>query len=268
MLKPEITYWIDILRVLTSLSFLLASSWYDYKFREVSNRMWILFAPVGFTLTFLQYCLHLGYDAGKASSILLSWALSIAVTTGISLTLFYAGFFGGADAKALICLSIAIPTYPEFSIKQFYVMIPLFPLAVLVNAVLVSSMLVLAILCHNIIRYLQLKGDLFKGFEHEPRWKKVLVFITGIKVDLKKLSSSHYIPLEYVTIEENGGFTRHLKVSPQLEMEDPKMLEKIEPEREVWATPGLPFLIFMTAGFLMALFLGDFITWLMNLMLI
>jgi len=266
MLTLGTTWWIDFLRVLVSLSFLSASSWQDYKSREVSNRMWILFAPIGFTLTLIK-C-YLEYTAGETSHILI-WMISLAITTGISLTLFYAGFFGGADAKALICLSIAIPTYPEFSSTRFYVMTPIFPLAVLVNAVLASSMLVLAILCHNLIRYVQLKGALFKGFEHEPRWKKILVFITGIKIDPEKLKSgSHYLPLEYVIGGESGEFTRHLKVSPRLEIEEPGELGRLEElDGQIWATPGLPFLIFVTVGFVTALFFGDFVTWLMNMML-
>jgi len=260
----ETADWIDVLRVLISLSFLLASSWYDYKFREVSNRMWILFAPIGFALTFLQY--YLEYAAGKASSIFIYWIISLAVTTGISLSLFYAGFFGGADAKALICLSIAIPVYPEFSPARFNVMIPLFPLAVLVNAVFASSILVLAIFFHNVIKYVQLKGEMFKGFEHEPRWRKIIVFITGIKVDLEKLKSgAHYIPLEYLVREKNGEITRHLKVSPQLEENDSRALEELN--GQIWATPGLPFLIFITIGFITAFFFGDFTSWLLNLTL-
>jgi len=262
MSMPDIAWWIDFLRVPVSLSFLSVSSWQDYKSREVSNRMWILYAPIGFALTLLK-C-YLEYTAGKTSGILL-WIISLAITTGISLTLFYAGFFGGADAKALICLSIAIPVYPDFSLTRFYVIIPIFPLAVLVNAVLTSSLLIPVILCYNLIKYARLKGTLFKGLEHESRWRKILVFVTGIKVDLEKLKSgSHYIPLEYVA-EEDGEFTRHLKFSPRLEMEDPRRLEEFD--GQVWATPGLPFLIFMTLGFVTALFFGDFTSWLINMIL-
>ena len=261
----EISNYLDVLRVVVSLSFLLASSWYDYKFREVSNRMWMLFAPIGFVLTFVQYTFE--WATSKASSsIFILWIVSVAITAAISLSLFYAGFFGGADAKALICLSIAIPIYPEFSLSRFTVVIPIFPLATLVNAVFASSLLVLLIICRNIVRYVQLKGEIFKGLEHEPFWKKAIVFVSGIKVNSEKLRDNfHYIPLESLVISEDGEVTRHLKVSPQLEEKNLMDLEGLD--GEVWVTPGLPFLIFVTIGFITAFFFGDFTTWLANLML-
>ena len=49
--------YLELIRILLSLIFLLVSSWYDYKFREVSDRIWLLFAPVSFVLTFMQLSL-------------------------------------------------------------------------------------------------------------------------------------------------------------------------------------------------------------------
>jgi len=130
----------------------------------------------------------------------------------------------------------------------------------------ICMLLVLAIMCHNIVRYVQLKGEIFKGLEHEPFWKKALVFVSGIKVNPEKLrDNSHYIPLESLVISEGGEVTRHLKVSPQLEEKNSMDLESLD--GEIWVTPGLPFLIFVTIGFITAFFFGDFTTWLANLML-
>ncbi|KYH40794.1 MAG: peptidase A24B, FlaK domain-containing protein, partial [Candidatus Bathyarchaeota archaeon B63] len=183
---------------------------------------------------------------------------------GISLSLFYAGFFGGADAKALICLSIAIPMYPAVSPARRSALIPLFPVAVLVNAVLASSVLVLAILSHNLVMYARIRGEMFRGLEHEPLWKKMLVFTAGIKVDLEKIMSGlHYIPMEYLTRGEGGEVTRHIRISPSLEGAGFEELSEIQ--GQVWATPGLPFLIFITIGFLVALLFGDLTAWLINL---
>jgi len=254
--------YLELIRILLSLIFLLISSWYDYKFREVSDRIWLLFAPISFILTFTQYYLEFTIKADY--SIFLFWLLSLGVTIPLSLLLFYLGFFGGADAKALICLSFAMPAYPSISNAQFNSMLPIFPLAVLVNAVFAASMLTLVVTCHNIIEYLHVRGEMFRGFEHEPGWKKMLAFITGIRINPKRLKDSYYIPLEYAVKGESGEVTRYLRVSPHIEEECPAHIEVFN--GQIWATPGLPFLIFMTIGFVIALLLGDFIDWMIILL--
>ena len=248
---------IEFLRVLISIFFFLVSSWYDYKFREVPNGVWVLFAPIGFALTFTQY--YAEYVFEGTYHIFLYWLLSVGITTAISFLLFYAGFFGGADAKALICLSITLPYHPAFSPICLGAKIIIFPLAVLVNAIFFSSLLVLFITGYNLIRYIHDRGDMFRGFKHEPSWRKIIVFMTGIKVRPEKIKNAHYLPLEY-HVERSGGIARHLKVSPKIEGD----IQIIEGSGEVWATPGLPFLIFITAGFIAALFLGDFADWLLE----
>ena len=249
----------EFLRVLISLLFFLVSSWYDYKFREIPNSVWVLFAPIGFALTFTQY--YAEYIFG-GTHIFLYWLLSVGITIAISFLLFYAGFFGGADAKALICLSITLPYYPSLSPARFNTKLIIFPLAVLVNAVFASSLLVLFITSYNLVRYMQLGGEMFRGFEHEPSWRKIIVFMTGIKVRPEKLKNAHYLPLEY-HIKRNDGITRRLRASPQIE-EDIRIIEDFDDE--IWATPGLPFLIFITAGFIVALLVGDFANWLIELL--
>ena len=253
---------LEFIRILLSLLFLSVSSWYDYKFREVSDRIWLLFAPTSLILTFTQYYLEFTIKADY--SIFFFWLLSLGVTIPLSLLLFHLGFFGGADAKALICLSLAMPAYPRISNAQFNSMLPIFPLAVLVNAVFAASMLTLIITCHNIIEYLHVRGEMFRGFEHEPCWKKMLVFITGVRINPKRLKDSHYIPLEYAVKGKSGEVTRYLRVSPQIEEECPIYIEALN--GQIWATPGLPFLIFMTVGFVIALLLGDFVDWMLILL--
>jgi len=75
------------------------------------------------------------------------------------------------------------------------------------------------------------------------------------------------MPLEHLSKGGDGEIIRHLRVSARLVEETsqknddhPSDLLAEVPGR-VWATPGLPFLVFVTVGFVAALFFGDFITW-------
>ena len=256
--------FLEILRILVAFCFLFVSSWYDFKTREVPNRVWLFFAPIGFTLAALQSLLN--FTAGESVDPVL-WLFSLGVTGGISLALFYLGLFGGADAKALICLSITLPVRPSSISHQTNMLTPLFPLTVLSNAVLASSSLVLVITSYNLFKLIQTKGRLFDGLEGEPIWSKIVAFTTGFKVDSDKLrNGSHYMPLEYLSEEKDGETVRHLRVSVRLIEETPQESSIfIDLPRElggrIWATPGLPFLVFVTAGFVAALFFGDFVTW-------
>lgn len=257
--------FLEILRTSVAFSFLSVSSWYDFKTREVPNRVWVFFAPIGFALAALQSLLN-SLAGGNVDPVL--WLSSLGVTAGISLALFYLRFFGGADAKALICLSIALPVHLSSMQYQTSMLTPLFPLAVLSNAVLMSSSLVLVIASHNLFMMVKTKGRLFDGLEGEPVWSKIVAFTTGFKVDSGKLGNgSHYIPLEYLSEGEDGEVVRHLRVSVRLTEETPQknnLFSDVSKELggKIWATPGLPFLVFVTAGFVTALFFGDFVTWL------
>jgi len=259
--------WIEVLRVAISFLFLVVSSWYDFKTREVPNRVWVFFAPIGLALTSLQF--YLDYLKG-GTEFPAMWLLSFALTAGISIALFHIGFFGGADAKALICLSIALPVHP--SLARYYIegITPFFPLATLTNAVLGSSLLVLAIISHNLIQLIQGRGRMFEGLEAEPLWSKILAFAIGFKVDLDKLrKGSHYIPLERFSRDGDGRLTRRLRISPRLEEEPSQNRNQWDDlsrqlNGRIWATPGLPFLVFITAGFVAAFLVGDFVTWLVT----
>jgi hypothetical protein len=77
--------------------------------------------------------------------------------------------------------------------------------------------------------------------------------------------TNHSYPLEDVHLTEEGQTKRSLLTFPKDE-ERTAIVERIStavkagrlPE-EVWITPGLPMLIFITLGLLVALFLGDFL---------
>jgi len=247
---------LDGLRVLISLIFLAYASWADFKTREVSNKVWAIFAPLAFLLTTLQYVL-------SSKDLLYSYILPFIVTLALSLTLFYAGGFGGADAKALICLSLALPSYPTYLLQSpIGYPSPIFPLTVFINAVLIASFSVIYVLLRSALWKYRRKRMLFEGFEKESLGHKILVLLSGYKVNVADLEKKGYLyPLEdfNAEVEEN----RKLIAIPKDE-ERGKIVSRLleaknngQIQGDVWATPGLPMLIFITAGLLIALVFGD-----------
>jgi len=75
-------------------------------------------------------------------------------------------------------------------------------------------------------------------------------------------------PLEDVEVNDKGEVKRKLLVFPKDEEREEivaRILENVKEEKldgGVWATPGLPLLIFITAGLIIALAYGD-IVWIL-----
>ncbi len=95
-------HWLTIARLIPLLIVFAAAAWQDYHKGEVSNKLW-LYAPAGLTLTVAELVLFTPF---------LFWYAIISMTfvSVFSLVLFYCvDGFGGADAKALVTLSVSFP---------------------------------------------------------------------------------------------------------------------------------------------------------------
>jgi preflagellin peptidase FlaK len=254
-------------KVTLSLAFLLYASWSDYKTREVSNRVWAFYAPLAFFLSLSELLL-------SEPSKLPFFALSFGVTAAFAIVLFYTGAFGGADSKALMCIALALPFFPETLFTPIFAsgISPLaqnlFPLTIFSNAVLFAAASGIYMLLRNLIWRIKTGKKIFEGtLGTESIGKKILVMITGYKVSVAKLKEKwHVYPMEDIE-EDEAALKRKLVVVPKDERRD-EIVERLSKavdagkiDAYVWATPGLPMLIFVTIGFIVALLLGD-IVWL------
>lgn len=253
--------------VAVTLVALIYSSWRDYVCREVSNKVWAIYAPIALALTLTELLLF------EPSS--LSWyALSVGVTVAIALLLFYTGGFGGADSKALMCIALALPFAP---LTLFHPIIAaaispqanlIYPITIFSNAVIFAAFSGVYMIIRNIIWHKKRKVPMFPGaLKDESIGKKILVLITGYKMPITKLKAKwHIFPME--DVDDRYIENRKLVIVPREEGRD-KIVERLSNAADtksidsyVWATPGLPMLIFVTLGLVVALFFGD-IVWLL-----
>lgn len=226
---------INEIKVLVTLFILIKASIYDWKFREIPDSLWILLIIFAIPLNVIQYVI-------SPYNLIFSF-LQFIVVLGITIIMFYLGF-GGADIKALIALSIMFPTYPKVWI--FPILnegFGIFTLSVLSNSLLVTPAIALGLFFRNVLR--REKG-------------RIIYYFIGYKVDINNIPKFHNL-LEY--INENGQLVRVIKaVEP-----DDEMLKRLEDAKSkglidrVWVTPALPFLVFITVGFIVAITLGDLI---------
>jgi preflagellin peptidase FlaK len=258
----------DAVRSAMALSFLLYASWSDYKTREVNDTVWMLFAPLAFALTVAELLLY-----GSVSDFML-YGLCFVITSAIAVLLFYSGGFGGADSKALMCLALALPFYPKNSFTPLSGSVSpisqiLFPMTIFSNSVILVIVPVFWIILRNAAWRFDRKKELFEGTQkNESIGKKILVLLTGYKIPIKKLKEKwHIYPLE--DIEEKGDsqtdIQRKLLIFPKDENRN-GIVDRLEKaaangtiKDDVWASPGLPMLIPITIGLVVALFLGDIV---------
>ena len=251
-----------------SIGILLYASWSDYKTREVSNRVWAVYAPIALALSLAGLLLF-------EPSQLPFYGLSFGVTAGLALLLFYAGGFGGADSKALMCIALALPFAPLalFTPLLAGAVSPtsqvIFPITIFGNAVLFAAASAIYMVLRNVVWHKKTGAKMFSGtLASESIGKKFIVLITGYKMSVSKVKEKwHIFPMEDVD-DCQVTLKRKLVVVPQDEGRE-KIVERLSNAAQegkidgyVWATPGLPMLIFVTLGLVVALLFGD-VVWLL-----
>jgi len=245
---------IDVVRVLLSVAMLGYASWSDLRTREVADRLWLAFGSLGLTIDL--------YGVVKGPMNPLSMTIPILIATALSFILGYIGLFGGADFKAFVVLALLTPYAPLIVFPILGVTSVVFPLTVFSNSALAGASIALVALIKNLVA--ARRGmQLFRNHESESAWKKFIILISGMKVNIDAVRGPPFqYPLECPT---EGGIDRKLVLMPDVE-DDEAATKTFQALRdagvtEVWVSHTLPFLVFITFGFISSLLIGDIALW-------
>ena len=207
----------------------------DMRSRSVSDWLWISFGIVAA----IFYLIDPPYP-----DTLPGIALSVAVSGILSFVIHKAGLFGGADALAIFTLALLMPQYSgQFSVQSGGSPSPMFPVSVLTNALALSTLQIVANVARNATAYFRDREALFLGFDGETTARKAAAFMIGFK------SAS---PLFCFSIEKKVGSAKRF----DFELKNAEAAV-YEPGKDVWVTPSLPLLIYLLAGFIVAILAGD-----------
>lgn len=241
---------VEILKILICLPFLLYSCYSDVKTRRVTNDLWP--KMLGTAALLILYDL---YRFGI-------WYLSMTILSAVVIfifvyVLFRLNMFGGADAKILIIIAIIIPVYPIFSAFGLNLPlwgtppIPLFTYTVFSNSVILTIIVPLGMAVYNLM--------------HTPIReiiKHPLYIFIGYKTSISKLKG-HIKLIEEFSVKRNSVIFKFRRSGMRIDDDVLKQLTKAHRkgliEDTVWVTPGLPFMIPITAGFITAVIYGDII---------
>ena len=240
--------------ILVTLFFFVLSSVYDLKTREVDDKVWLAYGSIGTALTAVRL-------VSDPSALIVS-LISIAVATVLALGIFYFGLFGGADAKAIICLGLTLP----LATRSFQSLLgyphPFFPVTVMIMGYICSASVAVWFGLRNSLTYIRDRRNMFDGLEQEPKWRKLTAFFTGYRASVSKLRSTFYLyPMEEIP---NGATKRSFKFFFDAEIDRDQLVSKFSEsfsrlgfQGDVWVTPGLPMLLFILIGLVITLVFGD-----------
>jgi preflagellin peptidase FlaK len=169
--------------------------------------------------------LALDIYAIKNLKLLIPFIFIISIAAVFSVTLHYFGLMGGGDAKIIIGLGAMFPLLPDGNF-----VFPVFFLSAFTNAIFISFLLPLWFFISNIRLLPDVKF---------PR--EVLRLFVARKKNAKDVG-------KFEAVLDEGRFfmgTKNVEFGGGTR------------EGEVWAAPALPFVVFLTIGFVVSITYGD-----------
>lgn len=198
-------------------------------------------------LLYLVALACLAYLAFTFWEDLLFWQLlDILIMFGVLILLYQVDVIkGGADAKALIALSLLFPVYPmigDFPLihipSDISMLLFPFSLLVLFNAAILSLIIPLGLLLYNLVH----------------RDIKFPAMLLGYRTDIDEAKKKFVWPMQRV---ENNELK--FVYFPKEDEENDKMLQNLAEfgAKRIWVTPKIPFLLFITAGLVLSAIVGN-----------
>ena len=215
-----------IIRIILALSMLAIGCFFDISKRIVHDYLWVVFSGAGLAILLV--------DPSPIDTITkIGFALLIAP---FAIIFWRMGLFGGADAFALMALAVIAP---QFTLSENIVT----PFTTLSNAAILFVIPLLVNVLRNIISIVK-HENIFEGF-NETTGKKIIAMFIGYRSKNPQYGFS---------IEKHDGKMKKLEFSFH-HAEN----EEFTNTPNTWITPGIPYLLLITGGFVIQIIYGDII---------
>lgn len=259
----------DILLVFFSLFLLLIASYFDIRYREVADWIWLIMIVGGIVLHFIRI---LTFILNKEPFInyLVDWWLNIIVAFIIALILLLGGLWGGADMFALIAIAISSPmTTPVFIIgdSRVEILSNIFPrsFSLLSNAILLTIPVPLILFLYNCFQALN-HSDMY-NFHQESLKNKIAVLFIGYPHSTTKISNEiETKPWHFDFLEEynqDSGWKIKFRLgldNPENDLKRKQLLVSLIKDtnkQTIWVQPSYPFILILTFGFITEILIGN-----------
>ena len=216
----------NIIGMILALAMLIVGSIIDIWKREIHDYYWIVFGVIGVLLIFINsdiwpYLLNIGIALIIAPFVIFIWRI---------------GLFGGADAFALIALAVIAPMA---TISEN----PVTPFTTLSNAAILFIVPFIINIARNTLSIIR-HENIFEGFE-ENKLKKICAMLIGYRAKNPKFCFS-------IEKTEKGKKKLNLTIHHAEN-------EEYCTTPNTWITPGIPYLLLITGGFIIQILFEDLI---------
>ena len=245
---------------------LLYASARDIRERRVPFRTWYPMLAIGIPMIgwFYASLLLPGYW-----NLALFYLAMVMIFSLLFYSFAYLHLFGGADAYALIFLSVLVPAFP---FEPFFGVPPLgfFPFSVLVNALILNLATPLGIFVYNAVKGNRAPiSNMFLGFPVEG--KNIANSFGYVMEDIREedgqITRRFFSFREAVRGMMKGSgrvYTLDLRRRPEEYREELSLYSRAG---RVWISYGVPFIVPLTAGMIVALFAGDILFIILQLLI-
>jgi hypothetical protein len=215
-----------------------ASVW-DVAKREIPDGAWLLGIPLCLVLDLY------GVLIGEVDLYPLAASLTASAVIGSALCRL--GFYGGADAKALVLAAAAMPLY----IGSGPAALPF--LLVFASSTVFATVYPLGLLVLNLVDAARGRS-LLRGIEEKSMLRRLVLYFVARRVGLDRLRGLSYFPAETVIFEE-GRPVRRPVLLVQAEADVTALVKELEKHRDllengVLASPTVPMVVFILSGML------------------
>jgi hypothetical protein len=242
-----------ILRLLMTVTMLAFAGYKDFKYREVSDWIWIIFVVLALPLD--------AYELWMGSLSITSLALAIGFSAVLAIGGWFFSLFGEADLLAFLAISVISPTMPNLEMKPLLISPIFFPLSLISNTVLLAASSIFIVLSFNITG----KREWFEGYEGLSRAVKLGLLLTARRREIDSVKGP---PFEYPLESVNEDGLIHVNLWPDIsdDSKASEMLRKLSEKgrKRVWVTYTHPFLFILLLGFITTILVGDISLWIVS----
>jgi preflagellin peptidase FlaK len=245
---------LDVIRTGVAVAMLSYGSVRDLRTREVHDVLWVAGGGAGLVLD--------AYELLLGTLTVRHLVYSVGFMAGAMIVLGYLRLLGGADLLAFMALSIIHPRAPVYLYGLWGWAPPFYQFTLISNTAIAGIAAPLVTLARN-LGAASGGADLFERHGDLSATRKAALMFTAVNLRLSEVRGP---PYQY-PLEEAGG---SIRLRPDI-WDDEKAAEtfRLLGERgveRVWVSATLPYLMLITAGYVLSVALGDVLLWLFILL--